>query len=52
MKGKVLKCDIKKSFFSYTKMKYVGFWVTGDVVKPNNIKIELITNTTPPSFLK
>ena len=39
LKEKVLKCDIEDSFFGQTKMKYLGFWVTHDGIKPINRKI-------------
>ena len=32
--GKGIKCNIEKSFFRKTKMDYLGFWVTRDVIKP------------------
>ena len=52
LKGKGLKCHIEKSFFGQTEMKYLGFWVTYDGVKPMNSKIEAITNMKPPTFRK
>ena len=33
LKEKGLKYDITKSFFGKTKMEYLGFWVTRNVVK-------------------
>ena len=34
LKEKGLKCNIEKSFFRQTEMKYLGLWVTRDDVKP------------------
>ena len=34
LKGKVLKCNIEKSFFGKTEMEYFGFRVTRNGVKP------------------
>ena len=39
MNLKELKCNIEMSFFGQTKMEYLGFWVTRNVVKPINRKI-------------
>ena len=36
LKGKVLKCNIEKSFFGQTEMEYLGFWVARDGAKPTN----------------
>ena len=47
LKGEVLKCSIKGSFFGKTKMEHLGFGVTCNGVKPINIKIEEITNINP-----
>ena len=33
-------------------MKYSGFWVTSDGVKPTNIKIEAITDMKPTTYQK
>ena len=49
LKGKWLKCNIEKSFFGQTEMKYLGFWVTRYGVKPINRKIDSITNMNPPT---
>ena len=49
LKGKGFKCNIQKSFFEKTEMKYLGFWVTHDGVKPININIETMTNMNPPN---
>ena len=49
MKGAGLKRNIERSFFGQTKMEYLGFWVTRDVIKPRNRKIEAITNMVPPT---
>ena len=38
LKGKVLKCNIEKSFFGQTEMEYLCFGVTHDSVKPINNK--------------
>ena len=43
LKEKRLKCYIENSFFLQTKMEYLGFWVTCDVVKPMN-KYNIINN--------
>ena len=40
LKEKGLKFNIERFFFGQTKMKYLGFWVTCDGVKPINKKIE------------
>ena len=34
MKKKRLKCTIEESLFRYTKIKYLGFWLTRDGIKP------------------
>ena len=52
LKGKVLKCNIEKSFLGKTEMEYLGFWVTCDGVKPINRKIEAITNMKPNTSRK
>ena len=39
LKGKGLKSNIERSFFVQTKMRYLGFWVTRDGVKPINKNI-------------
>ena len=49
LNGKGLKCNIEKSLFGKTEMKYLDFWVTRDGVKPIHRKLELITNTNPPN---
>ena len=49
LKEKELKCNIEKSFFEQTEIKYLGFWVTRDSVRPINIKIEDMTNMVPPT---
>ena len=49
LKGKRLKCNIKKSLFGKTKIEYLGFWVTRDGIKPINIKIDAITSMVPPT---
>ena len=36
LKVKGLKCNIEKSFFGQTEMKYLGFWVIHDGAKPIN----------------
>ena len=33
-------------------MEYLSFWVTRDVLKPVNKKIEAITNMKPPTYEK
>ena len=52
LKERGLKYEIEKYFFRQTEMKYLGFWVTRDVVKPINRKIEAITNMSPPTYQK
>ena len=37
-KEKGIKYNIEKSFFRQTEMKYLGFWITRDGVKPINKK--------------
>ena len=34
LKGKGLKCNIERYFFGQIEMKYLGFWVRLDGVKP------------------
>ena len=46
-----LKCNTEKYFFGQTEMEYLGLWVTRDVVKNMNIKIEAINNMKPPTPL-
>ena len=38
LKDNGLKCNIKKSFFGQTEMKYLGFWVTQTGIQPVNNK--------------
>ena len=49
MKVSGLKCNIGNPFFGQTEMKYLGFWVTHDGVKPIGRKIEAITNMKLPT---
>ena len=49
LKGKALKCNNQKLFFGQTRTEYLGFWVTGDGIKPINKNIEAINNTKPPN---
>ena len=39
LKGKGLKYNIEKLFFGQTKIEYLSFWVTRDVVKPTSKNI-------------
>ena len=52
LKEEGLKCNIEKSLFGHTKMKYLGFWIIQNVVKPTNKKIEAITNMKSPTSQK
>ena len=52
LKGKILKCNIEKSFFGKTEMEYLSFWLTHDGVKPINRNIESITNMEPSTSRK
>ena len=52
LKGKGLKCNIERSFFGQTEMKYLGFWLTRNDVRPINRKIEAIANMVPPNSQK
>ena len=45
-----LKYNIGNPLFGQTEMKYLGFWVTHDVVKPMDRKIEAITNMKLPTL--
>ena len=47
--GEGLKCNIERSFCGKTEMEYLGFWVTRNIVKPMDRKIEAITNMKPPT---
>ena len=51
-KFKGLKCNIKKSFFGYTEMGHLGFWVTRNGVKTINRKIEEKEHMKPPTYQK
>ena len=50
MKVSGLKYNIGNPLFGQTEMKYLGFWVTHDVVKPMDRKIEAITNMKLPTL--
>ena len=52
MKGKVIKCDIEKYFFTQTKMEYLGLWITRYDVKLIHKKIAEINNMKPPTSQK
>ena len=52
LKEKGLECNIEKSFFGKTEMKYSGFWVTRNGVKPINKEIEKITSVKTPTHQK
>ena len=47
LKEKGLKCNIENSFIGKIEIKYLGFGVTCDGVKPTNKKIDPITNMRP-----
>ena len=52
LKEKGLKYNIEESFFGKTEIKYLGFWVSRDGVKPTNRKIEATTNMKPSTYRK
>jgi hypothetical protein len=43
-----LNINASKSFFARTQLEYLGYWITGDGVKPLNKKVEAINNLAPP----
>ena len=47
-----LKVNATKSFFARTELKYLGYWITQDGVKPLSKKVEAITNLAPPTNRK
>ena len=50
LKESGLKCNIEDYLFGQTEMEYLGFWVTRDVVKLINAKIEAIKNMMPMTY--
>ena len=40
-------CNIEKYLFGKTKMEYLGFWVTRDVVKPIDKAIKIRSHQLP-----
>ena len=52
LKEKGLKCNIEKSSFGQTEIKYLGFWVTRDGAKSIIKTIKEITNMKPSTSLK
>ena len=52
LKGSGIKCNIEKSLLGKTEIKYLGFWVTCDGVKPINKKTYKIENMSPTTSQK
>jgi hypothetical protein len=43
-----LKIKASKSFFARTQLEYLGYWISGEGVKPLSKKVEAIDNLAPP----
>ena len=46
------KINIKKSYFAYPELEYLGYWITRDGIRPQDKKVEAIQNIAPPTTRK